>query len=70
MVNLLAKPFLSTWTLCGWCELRGGFRSFRLDRMQEIITLERRFEETPGERLEDFLAKVKAEYTGKSAPRE
>jgi predicted DNA-binding transcriptional regulator YafY len=25
-----------TWTLAAWCELRKGFRSFRLDRMQDI----------------------------------
>lgn len=56
----------NTWTLCGWCELRDDFRSFRLDRMQEIITTERSFEEIPGQRLEDFLAMVKAEYADKS----
>jgi hypothetical protein len=50
-----------TWTLAAWCELRKGFRSFRLDRMQDIALTGKTFEPTPGQTLEDFLAIVRAE---------
>jgi predicted DNA-binding transcriptional regulator YafY len=44
-----------TWTLAAWCELRTGFRNFRLDRVGEA-TLGDRFEEEPGRTLKDMLA--------------
>jgi predicted DNA-binding transcriptional regulator YafY len=44
-----------TWTLAAWCELRTGFRNFRLDRISEA-TLRDRFEEEPGRTLRDMLA--------------
>jgi predicted DNA-binding transcriptional regulator YafY len=44
-----------TWTLAAWCELRSGFRNFRLDRVGEA-TLRDRFEEEPGRTLRDMLA--------------
>ena len=44
-----------TWTLAAWCELRSGFRNFRLDRVGEV-TLRDRFEEEPGRTLRDMLA--------------
>jgi predicted DNA-binding transcriptional regulator YafY len=50
-----------TWTLAAWCELRKGFRSFRLDRMQDIGLTGRSFAPTPGQTLEDFFALVRAE---------
>ena len=43
-----------TWTLAAWCELRTGFRNFRLDRMT-AATLGERFEEEPGRTLRDML---------------
>jgi predicted DNA-binding transcriptional regulator YafY len=43
------------WTLAAWCELRSGFRNFRLDRVGEA-TLRDRFEEEPGRTLRDMLA--------------
>ena len=33
-----------TWTLAAWCELRGDFRSFRPDRMQDVAILDDGFE--------------------------
>jgi predicted DNA-binding transcriptional regulator YafY len=42
------------WTLAAWCEMRTGFRSFRLDRINEA-TLGERFEEEPGRTLRDML---------------
>lgn len=44
------------WTLAAWCELRDGFRHFRLDRMSNIASLEDRYESLEGRTLQDFLA--------------
>lgn len=33
-----------TWTLGAWCELRGEFRSFRLDRIRGVVALDSRFD--------------------------
>ena len=43
-----------TWTLAAWCEMRTGFRNFRLDRINDA-TLGERFEEEPGRTLRDML---------------
>jgi predicted DNA-binding transcriptional regulator YafY len=43
------------WLLAGWCEMRRGFRVFRLDRMAALETLDERFEAEPGRTAEDFL---------------
>jgi predicted DNA-binding transcriptional regulator YafY len=43
-----------TWTLAAWCELRVGFRNFRLDRIG-AATIGERFEEEPGRTLRDML---------------
>jgi predicted DNA-binding transcriptional regulator YafY len=45
------------WTLAAWCELRGDFRAFRVDRM---ATLEERdaFPRQAGRGLADYLARV------------
>lgn len=44
-----------SWSLAGWCELRGDFRSFRLDRMRELTPLPERFADEPGRTLDDYL---------------
>ena len=44
------------WTLVAWCELRGDFRHFRLDRMSEITNLSDRYELLAGRTLQDYLA--------------
>ena len=49
-----------SWTLATWCELRNDFRSFRLDRMGEIKTLQATFTEEFGRSLADFLRFVGA----------
>jgi len=46
------------WTLAAWCELRAGFRNFRLDRITRLSLPGRRFEIEPGRSLDDFLAAV------------
>jgi predicted DNA-binding transcriptional regulator YafY len=46
------------WTLAAWCETRNDFRSFRLDRMQEIQTIEGKsaqFKDEVGKTLADYL---------------
>jgi predicted DNA-binding transcriptional regulator YafY len=43
-----------TWTLAAWCEMRVGFRNFRVDRISEP-TLGETFEDEPGRTLRDLL---------------
>jgi predicted DNA-binding transcriptional regulator YafY len=62
-VRPLALVFWSgVWTLTSWCELRKDFRTFRIDRMQQVAVLEREFVSKRGQRLEDFLRQVKKDY--------
>ena len=49
----------SVWTLAAWCELRQGFRGFRLDRCEQVQPLETRFGDEPGRTLADFLRQVR-----------
>lgn len=42
------------WTLTAWCELRNGFRVFRLDLMESTEALPELFVEEPGKRIEDY----------------
>jgi len=44
------------WSLIAWCELRQGFRNFRVDRIDKLDVLDERFELTPGRTLDDFFA--------------
>jgi predicted DNA-binding transcriptional regulator YafY len=58
-VKPLALTFWSgVWTLAAWCELRKDFRSFRIDRMDDVMVEETVFEPKKGQRLEDFIRKV------------
>ena len=43
------------WTMVCWCELRAGFRMFRIDRIAEITEGER-FKDEAGKTLRDFYA--------------
>jgi predicted DNA-binding transcriptional regulator YafY len=45
-----------TWTLTGWCELRQAFRTFRLDRIETLRTLNSRYPDEPGRRLADYMS--------------
>jgi predicted DNA-binding transcriptional regulator YafY len=49
------------WTLAAWCETRSDFRSFRVDRIEHLGDLERRFADEPGKTLADLLRQVQAE---------
>jgi predicted DNA-binding transcriptional regulator YafY len=45
------------WTLGAWCELRRDFRTFRIDRLQDMELLEP-FEDEPDKLLAEYLARV------------
>jgi len=53
--------FAPIWMLSAYCELRGEFRNFRLDRMGEIDVTDKGFEDETGKTLDDFLARVTRE---------
>jgi predicted DNA-binding transcriptional regulator YafY len=48
------------WSLGAWCELREGFRNFRLDRMNGVAVLDA-FKPEPGRTLRDFFRHCEAE---------
>ena len=43
------------WTLGAWCEARHDFRSFRVDRIEQLQVLEGSFQQEAGKTLADFL---------------
>jgi len=43
------------WTLGAWCELRGDFRNFRLDRVLDSLIETARCPDEAGRRLADYL---------------
>jgi predicted DNA-binding transcriptional regulator YafY len=49
------------WTLAAWCESRQDFRSFRIDRIQELKLSETHFRDEAGKTLADLLRKIKSE---------
>ncbi len=42
------------WTLTAWCELRDGFRVFRIDLIETVRPLPEIFADEPGKRLADY----------------
>ena len=48
----------AVWTLAAWCELRQGFRSFRIDRIETLLVLDERFRDEPGKTLADLQRAV------------
>lgn len=46
-----------TWTLGAWCELRGDFRTFRIDRIEEMRA-GGKFPDREGRRLADFVRRM------------
>jgi predicted DNA-binding transcriptional regulator YafY len=50
----------AVWTLAAWCELRQGFRNFRVDRMRALNALDQRFRDEPGKTLADLFRLVQA----------
>lgn len=52
----LAVAFFGpVWILAAWCEWREGFRSFRLDRMSDLVILDDKFQPEPDRTIEEFL---------------
>lgn len=49
--------FGGAWLIAAWCELRGDFRSFRLDRVQSLEP-EGLYPDAAGRRLADFVRAV------------
>lgn len=45
----------AVWILGAWCELRGDFRNFRVDRIEALGVSEERFRDEPGRTLADLL---------------
>jgi len=48
------------WTIAAWCELREGFRNFRVDRIQRLDVLDERFRDEAGKTLAD-LQRIEAD---------
>ena len=46
------------WTLAAWCEIRAGFRSFRVDRVRQLTVLAERFNDEAGKTLPELLRSV------------
>jgi predicted DNA-binding transcriptional regulator YafY len=58
----LALAFWSgVWTLAAWDERREDFRTFRLDRIEALVVSARKYVPKRGQRLEDFLKKVRSQ---------
>jgi predicted DNA-binding transcriptional regulator YafY len=49
------------WTLAAWCEVREGFRNFRVDRIQQLGVLDQRFRDEPGKTLADLFRTIESE---------
>ena len=45
------------WTLVTWCELRDDYRTFRLDRIQQLTSKQQQFETGPEKCLKHYLEK-------------
>ena len=61
-VRPLALAFWSgVWTLLAWCETRDDFRTFRLDRIDALVPSARSFVPKRGQRLEDYMKRVRSE---------
>ena len=51
-------PDSAHWRLVAWCEIRGDFRVFRLDRIRRLRVTRDVFEDEPGKTLIDYLETV------------
>jgi predicted DNA-binding transcriptional regulator YafY len=54
----------AVWTLAAWCEWRVGFRSFRVDRIGEIVATGDTFRDEPGKTLADLLRSLNRSLPG------
>ena len=46
------------WTLSAWCEMRNGFRAFRIDHIESCDPTGELFQDEPGKTIEDYLKHV------------
>ena len=68
-VRPLALTFWSgVWTLAAWCETRDDFRTFRIDRIEELDETGIVFKPRRGQRLEDLMKKVRADARAYPTP--
>ncbi len=49
------------WTCTAWCELREGFRVFRIDRIRALTITQRRFTPERGKTYADYVRQLEAE---------
>lgn len=49
------------WTLGAWCELRSGFRTFRVDRIESAELLNEAFDDRHGHLWDEYLALARNE---------
>lgn len=45
------------WMLAAWCEMRGDFRTFRIERIRALKVTEKTFKDEKGKTMEDFIAR-------------
>ncbi|RSD29759.1 helix-turn-helix transcriptional regulator [Vibrio pectenicida] len=45
----------NSWTLVAWCDLRGEYRQFRLDRIENCFVLDETYETTESKNLEHYI---------------
>jgi len=51
----------NTWSFAAWCELRKGFRNFRIDRISEWTVLPDTFNGEPGKTLDAYITAIEKE---------
>lgn len=56
------------WLLISWCELRGDFRNFRLDRIAGCEASGESFADETGKTLADYLRRLEAEIRPPQSP--
>jgi len=70
--------YLQHWHLIAWCRLRGDFRDFRLDRIEDLAVLPEVFPVREGFQLGDYLrrmgacaagVKIRVKFSGSSGVR-
>ena len=50
--------FNPVWLLASWCELRQDFRNFRLDRIQNVIAVDEKFDDNENKNLAAYMNKI------------
>ncbi|MEZ5470561.1 MAG: YafY family protein [Marinicella sp.] len=50
--------FNPVWLLASWCELRQDFRNFRLDRIQNVIVVDEKFDDDENKNLTAYMSKI------------